>query len=211
MTDNRNVFVNPYTGVQTEEKLSVQAAEKPAGGLANPAPLGLLGFGMTTVLLNLHNAEIIELSVVIAAMGFALGGLAQIIAGVFELKQGNTFGGTAFTAYGLFWWSLVFIWLNPLEVMDEADEMSMGFYLALWGVFTLFMFISSLKHNRATQVVFLTLTILFFGLAAKDFTGIDIVGLVSGYIGIACGASAIYTSMGLVLKDAYGRELLKLG
>ena len=211
MAENRDVFVNPYTGIQTEEKLSAQIEEKPAGGLANPAPLGLLGFGMTTVLLNLHNAGIIELSVVIAAMGFALGGLAQIVAGVFELRQGNTFGGTAFTAYGLFWWSLVFIWLNPLDVMDEADEMSMGFYLALWGAFTLFMFIGTLKHNRATQVVFLSLAILFFGLAAKDFTGIEIIGQISGYIGIACGASAIYTSVGTVLKTEYGRELLKLG
>ena len=83
--------------------------------VANPAPLGLLGFGMTTVLLNLHNAELLPLSIAIVAMGIALGGLAQIIAGVRELCQGNTFGGTAFTAYGLFWWSLVLIWLNQVK------------------------------------------------------------------------------------------------
>ena len=79
----------------------------------NPGPLGLLGFGMTTVLLTLHNAGIIGLSAVIAAMGFALGGAAQIIAGILEFRNGNTFGGTAFTAYGFFWWSLVAIWSNP--------------------------------------------------------------------------------------------------
>ena len=179
--------------------------------MANPAPLGLLGFGMTTVLLNLYNAGIIELSVVTAAMGFALGGLAQIIAGVFELKQGNTFGGTAFTAYGLFWWSLVFIWFNPLDAMDEADDFSLGFYLALWGVFTLFMFIGTLKHNRATQVVFLTLAILFFGLAVGHFIEIEIVLTISGFIGIFCGGAAIYTALGNVLKEEYGRELLPLG
>ena len=184
---------------------------KGGAGLANPAPLGLLGFGMTTILLNLHNAQLIDLSVVIAAMGFALGGLAQVIAGVFELKQGNTFGGTAFTAYGCFWWSLLFIWLNPGEVMDEADELSMFFYLLLWGVFTLFMFIGSLRHNRATQVVFLTLAILFFGLAASDLTGIEAVLLGSGYLGIFCGASAVYNAMGQVLKGEYGREVLPLG
>ena len=178
--------------------------------LANPAPLGLLGFGMTTILLNLHNAKLIELTVVIVAMGFALGGLAQIIAGIFELRQGNTFGGTAFTAYGLFWWSLIFIWLNLGDKANAADAKSMGFYLLLWGVFTLFMFFGSLKHSRALQAVFLLLAILFFGLAAGDFTGVGTVTLVSGVIGIFCGASAVYTSMAQILKGEYGREILPL-
>ena len=89
---------------------------------ANPGPLGLIGFGMTTVLLNLHNADIMPLSIVIVAMGIALGGLAQIIAGILEFKNGNTFGGTAFTAYGCFWWSLVIIWILP--VSNAADSFS---------------------------------------------------------------------------------------
>ena len=88
--------------------------------VANPGPLGLLGFGMTTVLLNLHNADLLPLSIMIVAMGICLGGLAQIIAGVRELCQGNTFGGTAFTAYGLFWWSLVLIWTNPFSGTEVA-------------------------------------------------------------------------------------------
>ncbi|MDR3363943.1 MAG: acetate uptake transporter [Clostridiales Family XIII bacterium] len=178
---------------------------------ANPGPLGLLGFGMTTILLNLHNAGVIELSAVIAAMGFALGGLAQIIAGIFELKQGNTFGGTAFTAYGCFWWSLIFIWLNPGGKVAAADGKSMGFYLLLWGIFTLFMYVGTLKHNLATQVVFLSLAILFFGLAAGDFTGAEAVSRVAGIIGVFCGASAVYNAMGQVLKGEYGREVLPLG
>jgi succinate-acetate transporter protein len=77
--------------------------------IANPGPLGLLGFGMTTLLLNLHNGGLIPLSIVIVAMGFALGGAAQIIAGVMEFKNNNLFGATAFTAYGFFWWSLILI------------------------------------------------------------------------------------------------------
>jgi succinate-acetate transporter protein len=177
---------------------------------ANPAPLGLICFGMTTILLNEHNAGIIGLSAVIVAMGVAVGGLAQIIAGIFELKQGNTFGGTAFTAYGFFWLSLVLIWLNPGEKVDTADARSMGFYLMLWGVFTLFMFICTLRHNRALQFVFLTLAILFFGLAIGDFTGIGIITRVSGFIGILCGASAVYTSVAILLKEEYGREILPL-
>ncbi len=178
----------------------------------NPGPLGLLGFGMTTILLNLHNAGITELSVVIVAMGFALGGLAQVVAGILEFVNKNTFAGTAFTAYGFFWWSLIFIWVNPTGgSITAADEISMGFYLLLWGVFTLFMFICTLKHNRATQVVFLSLTILFFGLAVGDFTGIATIKIVSGVIGIFCGASAIYNAMGQMVNSEYGRSVLPLG
>ena len=100
---------------------------------ANAGPLGLLGFGMSTILLNLHNSGVIELSIVILAMGICMGGLAQIIAGIMEFKAGNTFGATAFTAYGLFWWTLVLILLTPFG--QEADGKSMGFYLLLWCIF----------------------------------------------------------------------------
>lgn len=89
--------------------------------IANPSPLGLLGFGMTTILLNLHNANLIPLSIVIVAMGFALGGAAQIVAGIMEFIKGNTFGATAFTAYGFFWWSLIAIWISPFENIGSAD------------------------------------------------------------------------------------------
>ncbi len=191
--------------------MSKNKKEKKIKPKANPAPLGLLGFGMTTVLLNLHNAGITELSVVIMAMGFALGGLAQIIAGVFELKLGNTFGGTAFTAYGCFWWSLIFIWANPAKGMAAADELSMGFYLLLWCIFTLFMFIGTLKHNRATQVVFLSLTLLFLLLAIGDFTGVAAIKNIAGWVGIFCGASAIYNAMGQVVNGEFGRTVWPLG
>jgi len=177
---------------------------------ANPAPLGLLGFGMTTVLLNLHNAGIIELSVVIVAMGFALGGFCQIIAGIMEFKAGNTFGATAFTAYGAFWWSLIFIWCNPFG-NAAADSASMGWYLLLWGIFTLFMAIGTLKHNRASQVVFFSLALLFFLLSAGDFTEIELIKKIAGYVGIFCGFSAIYSSMGQILNNEFGKKILPLG
>ena len=179
---------------------------------ANPAPLGLLAFGMTTVLLNLHNADIINLTAVIVAMGVALGGLAQIIAGIRELCQGNTFGGTAFTAYGLFWWSLVLIWTNPFgDSIIDADAHSLAWYLLLWGIFTLFMFIGTLKHNRATQVVFGTLTVLFFLLAIHDFTEIHTIKTIAGIVGIFCGFSAIYSAVAQILNEEYGRTILPLG
>ena len=179
--------------------------------MANPGPLGLLGFGMTTVLLNLHNAGLLPLSIVIVAMGIALGGLAQIIAGIRELCQGNTFAGTAFTAYGLFWWSLVLIWVNPFEGINAATKTDMGYYLLLWGIFTAFMFIGTLKHNRATQVVFGSLTILFILLALGDFTGNHAITTVAGFEGIFCGLSAIYSAMGQILNAEYGKEVMPLG
>ena len=179
--------------------------------VANPGPLGLLGFGMTTVLLNLHNAGLLPLSIAIVAMGIALGGLAQIIAGIRELCQGNTFAGTAFTAYGLFWWSLVLIWANLVEGVAAATKTDMGYYLLLWGIFTAFMFIGTLKHNKATQVVFGSLTILFMLLAIGDFTGNHTITMIAGFEGIFCGLSAIYSAMGQILNAEYGNEVMPLG
>ena len=182
------------------------------GKVANPGPLGLLGFGMTTVLLNLHNSGLLPLSIVIVAMGVCMGGLAQIIAGVFELRNGNTFAGTAFTAYGLFWWSLVLIWVNPfLDAGIGSDVTTLACYLLLWGIFTLFMFIGTLKHNRATQVVFGSLTVLFFLLAIGDFTHNHVITTIAGIEGILCGLSAIYSAMGQIVNAEYGKTIIPLG
>lgn len=178
--------------------------------IANPAPLGLLGFGMTTLLLNIHNAGFIPLSIVIVAMGFALGGAAQIIAGIMEFVKGNTFGATAFTAYGFFWWSLILIWMNPFKNIEAADAQSLGFYLGLWGVFTLFMFIGTLKHNRASQVVFGSLTVLFFLLSAANFSGSHAVHTAAGYVGIFCGTSALYNSFGQIINAEFNKTIFRL-
>ncbi|MEL7655345.1 MAG: acetate uptake transporter [Bacillota bacterium] len=186
------------------------STEKINSTIANPAPLGLLGFGMTTVLLNLHNANIIPLSIVIVSMGFALGGSAQIVAGIMEFFKNNVFGATAFTAYGFFWLSLIVIWTNPTAEMAAADEKSMGFYLLLWGIFTAFMFIGTLKHNRTTQFVFLSLAILFFMLAIGDFTGNAAIKNAAGWVGIVCGASAIYNSLAQIVNNEYGKVILPL-
>ena len=176
---------------------------------ANPAPLGLLGFGMTTVLLNLHNAGIIPMSSMILAMGICYGGLAQIIAGIMEWRKGNTFGTTAFTSYGLFWLSLVALLLLPkMKMGDAAGESGMVAYLVMWGLFTGVMFIGTLRLNRALQVVFATLTILFFLLAAGDATGNASLKVFTGYEGIFCGLSAIYTGLAQVLNEVYGRIVL---
>lgn len=181
---------------------------------ANPAPLGLMGFGMTTVLLNLANAGLIKVTAVILSMGIFYGGLGQVIAGIEEWRKGNTFGATAFTSYGLFWLTLVTIFMLP-GVNDSykafaLDTPGLAAYLFLWGLFTLYMFIGTLKATRALQVVFLTLTILFFLLAAHAYTGIAAIGTIAGYEGILTGLSAIYAAMGQVLNEMYGKKIIPL-
>jgi succinate-acetate transporter protein len=181
---------------------------------SNPAPLGLLGFGMTTVLLNLHNAGVYELNSMIIGMGIFVGGIAQIIAGIQEWKKNNTFGATAFTAYGSFWISLVTIWLLPRTSFGEglkSDEVSMGWYLLMWGIFTAFMFIGTLRLNRALQVVFGSLVILFLLLSIGDFTGIKTIKVVAGIEGILCGLSAMYACAAQILNEVYGKTILPLG
>ena len=180
---------------------------------ANPAPLGLMGFGMTTVLLNLHNAGFYELNSMILAMGVCYGGVAQIIAGIMEWKKSNTFAATAFISYGFFWLSLVMLILLPKwNLAGAADATSMSAYLAIWGLFTGVMFIGTLRLNRALQLVFATLTVLFFLLAIGDFTGAG-PGFkhFTGYEGIICGLAAIYTGLAQVLNELFAKIVLPLG
>jgi len=179
----------------------------------NPAPLGLLGFGMTTVLLNLHNAGFYELNSMILAMGICYGGAAQIIAGAMEWRKGNTFATTAFVSYGLFWLSLVaLIVLTKLGWGAASNDTAMAAYLAMWGLFTAVMFVGTLRLNRALQVVFGTLAILFFLLAYGDYTKAS-TGFkhFTGYEGIFCGFSAIYTGLAQVLNELFGKTVLPLG
>ncbi len=178
---------------------------------ANPAPLGLMGFGMTTVLLNLHNAGFFALGSMILAMGIFYGGLAQIIAGIMEWKKGNTFGTTAFTSYGLFWLTLVGLIVIPsLEWANAPAKTAMVAYLTMWGIFTAVMFIGTLKFNKALQFVFASLAILFFLLAIGDATGSTAIKHLAGYEGIVCGFSAIYTALAQVLNEVYGKTVAPL-
>lgn len=177
--------------------------------VANPAPLGLLGFGMTTVLLNLHNTGLIPLSVVIVAMGIAFGGLAQVIAGVLSYKDGNTFAGTAFTAYGFFWLSLVIIW-GFGDKYGQADLTSMGFYLLLWGIFTLFMAVSTKNHPTISKIVFGTLALLFFLLAIADFADSTLIKTIAGSVGIFTGLAAIYDGVGQIVNEELGKDVFPL-
>ena len=179
----------------------------------NPAPLGLLGFGMTTVLLNLHNAGFFDLNSMILAMGICYGGVAQVIAGVMEWKKGNTFATTAFVSYGFFWLSLVALIVLPKwNLIGPADEKAMSAYLAMWGLFTGVMFLGTFRLNRALQVVFGTLTVLFFMLAYGEIANASS-GFkhLTGYEGLVCGFAAIYTGLAQVINELYGKIVLPLG
>lgn len=178
---------------------------------ANPAPLGLFGFGMTTVLLNIHNAGFYELNSMILAMGIFYGGLAQVIAGILESKKNNTFGMTAFISYGFFWLTLVgLIFMSKWGWITATSKSALATYLLVWGIFTLLLFIGTFKLNRALQFVFATLTILFFLLAIGNYTENESILVFAGYEGIICGASAIYTGIANLLNEVYGRKVLPL-
>lgn len=173
---------------------------------ANPAPLGLLGFGMTTVLLSLHNADVLPLDGVTLAMGVFVGGLAQVLAGIMEYKNGNTFGTVAFTLYGMFWLTFVATHMG-LEGMS-GESSTLGTWLLLWGILTLFLFVGTLKGRKSTMFVFATLTITFFLLSAGNYGGIDTLVMAGGAVGAVCGLSAMYTAFAEVLAEQHGKEIL---
>jgi succinate-acetate transporter protein len=187
--------------------------------MANPAPLGLLGFGLTTVLLNLHNVGLFPLDTMILAMGLAYGGLAQVIVGTMEFKKGNTFGTVAFTSYGLFWWSLVALLVLPSFHFDgivAPTEVGMAAYFFMWGLFTFAMFFGTLKTNRALQFVFASLTILFFMLTIRDLTNNPTLfatfnfNNLTGIEGVICGLSAVYLAFAEVLNEMHQKTVLPI-
>jgi succinate-acetate transporter protein len=185
---------------------------------ANPAPLGLFAFGMTTVLLNFHNAGYYPLDSMILAMGIFYGGLAQVIVGIMEWKKNNTFGTLAFTSYGLFWLTLVaLILMAKFGWIDKPGDPGMIAYLSIWGFFTALLFIGTLRLNKALQFVFASLVILFFMLAYLHYMkmtgnpGAESFGHITGIEGIICGASAMYTGIAQVWNEIFGKTILPLG
>ncbi len=207
-TDAKVISLAEVLLKQQEARRAVQIEDT----TSNPAPLGLLGFGMTTILLNIHNAGYTALDTMILGMGIFYGGLAQIIAGIMEWKKKNTFGTTAFTSYGLFWLTLVGLLVLPkFGIGDAPTAHAMGTYLFMWGLLTAFLFIGTFKMNRVLQLVFFTLTALFFMLATADFTGVAMIKTVAGYEGIVCGLLACYAALAQVLNEVFGKDIFPLG
>ena len=182
----------------------------------NPGPLGLMAFGMTTILLNVHNAGLIPLSGIILAMGIFYGGIAQVIAGCMEWRKNSTFGMTAFLSYGLFWLTFVGIfalpkWMGSAALDLGATSTALGYYLIAWGMFTALMFVGTLRINRSLQTVFFSLTILFVLLAVGEWTGNATITKIAGWEGIFVGFSAVYGSIAQVWNELYGRIVLPIG
>lgn len=183
--------------------------------LANPAPLGLVGFGLTTVMLSLCNAGVLPHGgeQVILPLAFAYGGLIQMIAGILEFKCGNTFGTTAFLSYGAFWWWFALLVLGADHGVLDLKNMggTLAVTLLMWGVFTLYMWIGTFKLSKALWWIFLTLWITFFLLGFGALFGIHGVSVLGGWIGLICGLIAMYTSFGLVVNATHGKPVIPLG
>lgn len=179
---------------------------------ANPAPLGLMGFGMTTILLNLHNAGLVPMGSAILAMGLLFGGVAQIIAGILEYGVGNTFGMTAFISYGAFWLTLVALIAMPhTGIVPASSPALVGSYLLLWGLFTFILFLGTLRATRAHQVIFGTLVILFVLLGLGDLLAQPGLTVLAGYEGLLCGLSAVYLAAAEILEIQFKCAVLPVG
>lgn len=181
-----------------------------AKNYANPAPLGLCGFALTTWLLCLINAGIFDSQSlgIVFAMAFAFGGTAQMIAGMFEFKKGNTFGFTAFISYGAFWWSWA---LFVLFFKGQTPAEFVGWYLGCWGTFTLMMFFGTLAKAMALRAIFFFLTLTFYALAIGDGTGNATLVHIGGYLGLITALCAFYLAAADVINESFGRTILPIG
>ena len=182
---------------------------------SNPAPLGLAGFGITTLMLSLINANIVGAGAqpVVLGMAFAYGGLAQLLAGMWEFRTGNTFGAVAFSSYGAFWISFFILVSFDAKLIAPATEVGsgLGLYLWAWGIFTGLLFLCTFASAKALQLLFLLLTITFILLGIGASGGTSSMTHAGGYFGIATAAVALYVMTADIAKAVYGRTVLPVG
>lgn len=176
---------------------------------ANPTPLGFTGLGLSAVLLSLSYIGIYPVDSMIVSMSMFLGGFAEVFAGIMAWKKGSIFGGTAFCAFGLFWFSLASLLLLPAAGLIKAPApISTAAYLFIWGVYTFVLLIATLKlGSKAIMFIFATLFLLFMLLAIVNATGNVGLLVIAGYVGLIVGFAALYTALAIVLNDAYGRTV----
>lgn len=177
----------------------------------NPAALGLSGFGMSTLLLNLHNVGLFPLDSMIMAMGIFFGGIAQVMVGNIEAKKNNMFGMVAFSSYGFFWIILAALMMIPKLGLGEAPTpIAMGWFLTVWGVFTIGLFIATFKLAKMMRVLFGSVVVLFFLLAIADFTGNATIKLIAGIDGIFSGGFALYIALAMVINSTFEKEIIPI-
>jgi len=199
---------DPMAGSTAVARETVNAL---AGSIADPAPLGLAGFALTTFVLSCVNAGWVHKGTEPIVLGLALayGGLAQLLAGMWEFKKGNTFGATAFASYGAFWisfWAFVVFYAGKVPKADATQ--AVGLYLFAWGVFTAYMWIASFKTTAAVNIVFFLLTITFFLLAFGEWGTSSGLSKLGGYFGLATAVVAWYASFAGVINSTFGKVVL---
>ncbi len=179
--------------------------------IADPGPLGLAAFALTTFVLSMFNADLIGKGgePVVLGVALAYGGLAQLLAGMWEFKRGNTFGAVAFTSYGAFWlsfWALVVFYVKDIPAADVGD--AVGLYLIAWGIFTTYMWVASFRRSVGVMLVFLLLSVTFFLLGFGNTGANPDVIKWGGYFGLATAAVAWYVSFAEVMFASFGRWVL---
>ena len=195
----------------------VAPAPDPTGGRAaglwtpaDPGPLGLAAFALTTFVLSMINAKLVSGPLtdvpVVLGLAFAYGGVAQLIAGIWEFRTGNTFGAVAFCSFGAFWISFYILVTNSIKLIPAAHvDSALGLYLWSWGIFTTYMFIASLRTTGAVALVFLLLAATFIILGIGNSGGNVNTIKWGGYVGIATAIAAWYASFAAVINSTFGR------
>ena len=181
--------------------------------IANPGPLGLAAFALTTFVLSMFNAGLVSSAgePIVFGLAFAYGGLAQVLAGMWEFRTGNTFAGTAFVAYGAFWlsfWALVQFYVADIPKADVGD--ALGLYLIAWGIFTAYMFVASFKTSRGVNVVFGLLLFTFLALGIGELAASTGLTRAGGYLGLLTAAAAAYVAMAEITNATFGRTVLPI-
>jgi succinate-acetate transporter protein len=207
----RGVHEDEIRRIVRDEAQGVATADL---SIADPAPLGLAAFALTTFLLSLFNAGLLNEAgePVVFSLALFYGGLGQFAAGMWEFKNKNTFGATAFSSYGAFWlafWGLEHFYAGKIPAAQL--EVAVGWFLIAWGIFTAYMWIGSFKVNTAVMMVFLLLTATFFLLGLGDLLGATGIGMIGGYVGIATAIAAWYASAAVVINTNFGRTVLPVG
>jgi succinate-acetate transporter protein len=181
---------------------------------ADPGPLGLAGFALTTFVLSMFNAGLVNKASEPVVLGVALayGGIAQLLAGMWEFRTGNTFGAVAFTSFGAFWisfWALITFFAG--DIPAEHLGAAVGLYLIAWGIFTAYMLIASLRTTIAIAVVFALLTVTFFVLGIGNANESEGLVEVGGWFGLATAVAAWYASFAAVTNSTFGRTVIPVG
>lgn len=190
-----------------------QTAFPPGAHLADPAALGLGGFALTTFVLSVVNAGWMSAEAVVFGLALAYGGLAQLLAGMWEFAKGNTFGATAFSSYGAFWLSFWYLTghtdLSGVSAGDIAT--GVGWYLLAWGIFTTYMAVAATRTNSAVLVVFVLLAVTYYILAVGNFATSSFWTHLGGYLGLATAVAAWYASFATVTNWSFKRTVLPVG